>query len=245
MGNITDANKEYVTLGGTISFDKNRDGHIIEWLKSKRQSHKITDEIEILIKIFFENPEDYVYRAEELAKLTSLGITPAASKFYTGANKKVAEMHEKVDKIYNMCLEMYTLAKFGKSTGLDKKAENVAIAQFLAQKQIKDMCEALGIRDMQVFESNKIPNIEEKADNALEFILTHYDGIVKELVISQQPNVVQISAPAEGATQPTLGVDDIEKGPIIEDKHVDTLAEFNSAAEELGLLNNMDQFGEM
>ena len=179
-------------LGGTLDFDPNREKYIVDKINELSGSGQLSKYLQTLIRLAFETPEA-VGRTDKLVnEVIALGGTPCAREFFSNGNKEIAEMHRKIDEIYNMCLQMYTLCQFGKVTGLEKKVENTAKAEFMLERQVDRLCDTLGIRDMRLFESCKIASVESKSADVLEFIINHYDGIVNEIKAEHTPVTITI-----------------------------------------------------
>lgn len=179
-------------LGGTLDFDPNREKYIVDKINELSGSGQLSKYLQTLIRLAFETPEA-IGRTDKLVnELIALGGTPCAREFFANGNKEIAEMHRKIDEIYNMCLQMYTLCQFGKVTGLEKKVENTAKAEFMLERQVDRLCDTLGIRDMRLFESCKITSVESKSADVLEFIINHYDGIVNEIKTEHTPMTITI-----------------------------------------------------
>ena len=158
-------------LGGTLDFDPNREKYIVDKINELSGSGQLCKYLKTLIRLAFETPEAIGKTDKLVNELIEIGGTPCAREFFANGNKEIAEMHRKIDEIYDMCLQMYTLCQFGKVTGLEKRVENTAKAEFMLERQVNKMCETLGIRDMRVFESCKITNVEGKSADILEYII--------------------------------------------------------------------------
>ena len=203
-------------IGGTLKFDRDREGYILDGIKRVSKSHAITDYIEMILKMCFENPQAMIKNEKYIQMLVDSGITPMAKEFFDKATKEVNDMHNKIDEIYNMCIELKALAMFGKRTGLDQRADNMLTARFLAERQLMELCSKLGIRDMKTFEENKIFSVEDKAAVVLEYILNSYDGEVREIVTSATPVIVKEQQDTS-KTSTFVTEDEIEEGQTIEE----------------------------
>ncbi len=79
-------------------------------------------------------------------------------------------------------MKVYTLAQFGKRLGLEGKAKNLLMSEFILEKQVNDLCDTLGVDNLNhVFNSNKFEVAKERAEQSLEYIVESYDNIVQEL----------------------------------------------------------------
>ena len=176
-----------------MSFHPEKEKYIIDALEKLNSSNALGDYMEALVRLTMDNPEDIGRNPEFLAKVKSFGLTPVAKHHYDECRQATAEMKRKVDAIYDMCLKMLTLCQFGKMLGIEDKAQNSARAQFILEKQLNEFMYNLGIDNVSAFESCKITNIKDKADDILEYIINTYDGIVQEIKAEQgQVRVVSV-----------------------------------------------------
>ena len=169
------------TLGGNITFDPVREPYVIDTIDYLKEEREFGHFLRDMLRIMFESPETITNSFKLFNMMAGYNISPMGKKFFDDQAKVVNDMHTKVDAMYKMCLEMYTLVKMGKHIGLEDKVENMATAQFMLERQINEMCRNMGIYDKSVFESKKTQNIEQVAGDALEFIVNHYDSVVSEL----------------------------------------------------------------
>ena len=118
--------------------------------------------------------------------LDEAGIFYSRKNFFDSLTKEVNLMKQKVDKMYEMVLKTYILGQMGKKLGLEEKADNLLMAQFVVEKQLKEIQDLLGITlGSSVLASNKKQEVEKIADNALEYIIESYSGIMNELKNTQ------------------------------------------------------------
>lgn len=170
-------------LGATLKFDSSREKYAVDRLDKLSSTHSLGQFLKLLILVVFDDPKQLNTEGNMYSlinKMNETGMTPNASEFFNKANKNISDMQNKVDEIYNMCLKIYTLALFGKTLGITDKSKNSAKAEFILEKQIKDLCNTLGVSD-NIFESAKIINVEDKSSEILEYIIEHYDNIVTEI----------------------------------------------------------------
>lgn len=178
--------KEGIRLGSTLVFDKEKEKDIIDLVNTATNQHKLGEILSHLLRIWFETPEKLMEPSNEIIKaimdMEKYGMTPRRYEFFDEVSKEIEDMKNKVDEIYEMCREMHTLAKFGKRLGLEEKANNMLMAEFMAEKQLTDLCNKLGIDNVNhTFISNKLEDANQKSEDTLEYILTSYDSIINEL----------------------------------------------------------------
>lgn len=176
-----------IKLGATLSFDMEKERDILQHLDKLKSRHRLGEFISQCLRLVFENRE----LAEKCGlNLDRYGLSDNRKKFFEAVHTEIERMNTKIDDIYDMAYKTYTLAQFNKKIGLEDKSKNVLQAQFLLQKQMREMCKVLGVDDFsQLYSSNKMYNLEKNVDETLEFIINFYDGIVNEL----RENIVQQS----------------------------------------------------
>lgn len=164
-------------LGASISFDEEKEADIIKAVQDLTDKHKLGPLISNLLRVYFENPSKF---GDGLKELERFGISYNRQVYFNNIAKELDEMRRKVNEIYDMNLKLLTLAKFGKHIGLEGKVNNSLMAQFILEKQLKDLSNKLGV-DLGAFNSNKIQEVNKLADDTLEYIIETYDSIVTEL----------------------------------------------------------------
>lgn len=168
-----------IKLGATLSFDNEKERDILQHLDKLKSRHRLGEFISQCLRVVFENKE----LAESCGlRIERYGLTDNRKKFFDAVRTETDRMNKKIDEIYDMAYKTYTLAQFNKKIGLEEKSKNLLQAQFLLQKQMREMCKILGVSDIaQIYESNKMYNLEKNVDETLEFIINFYDGVVNEL----------------------------------------------------------------
>lgn len=166
-------------LGTTLSFNGEQERDIVAQLESLKKRHKLGDFISSSLRVIFENPE---FAKEHGLNLNTFGLTDNRKDFFNAVMKKTDDMGDKINEIYKMALQTYTLAAFNKKIGLEEKSKNMLMAQFILQKQLSDLCKLLGVdRVGNLYETNKLFDVSKNVEDMLEFIITYYDGIISEI----------------------------------------------------------------
>lgn len=166
-------------LGATISFNKENERDIIAQLESLKRRHKLGEFISNTIRVALEHPE---LLEEQGTSLEKFGLTDNRQQFFEAITKEVNQLKVKVDKIYKIATEIYTLTQFNKKIGLEERSKNLLCAQFILQKQTRELCSILGISQISnTYASEKLFDINKNVDETLEFIINYYDGIVREI----------------------------------------------------------------
>lgn len=168
-----------VKLGATISLDMEKEKDIVDLVDDLKSRHKLGDYISNLLRYAMDNPD-----ALANAGIDAEGykLSRARERFFSEVSEEVADMVGRVNKIYEESLKMAVLVKMNKHLGLEEKTENILRAQFVLQRQINVMCQALGLDTLaNDYTSNKLADVDSLADEILENIIETYDGIVGEL----------------------------------------------------------------
>lgn len=186
-----------IRLSSMLSFDEEQEKDIIQLIESLNASHKTGQFISNLIRLAVDAPElleisDGRYKSKnvDFSYIEKLGMSYNRKKFMDSLKNDVNSLKDKVDKIYDMTMNLVILAQMNKYLGLETKTKNVMTANFILERQLKQIQDALGMHDS-IFASNKIQNVENTADKALEFIIECYDGVVKELKETQTVQATQ------------------------------------------------------
>jgi hypothetical protein len=189
-----------VRLDSFVSFDETQEADIIESLEYLKSSHKMVKFLANLVRIAYDNPEliqkdlsSGKYNTDSLCNMyNEYGMSVERYHSINEMKKNVNAMKEKVEKMYDMTLKTYTLAQMNKYVGIEIKSENQLMAQYVLEKQIKDIEETLGVTGS-VLASNKKQDAKKLADETLEYIIESYSGVVEELkkMVTEQQSLLQ------------------------------------------------------
>lgn len=188
-----------IRLGSMLSFDEEQEKDIIKAIEALNASHKTGQFVSNLIRIALDNPEildikDGKYEKGAIIKqMERVGMSYNRYTFITQVTKEVEAMTKKVDSIYEMVNKLYILAQMGKHLGLEEKTENLLSAEFILERQVKELQDTLGISlTSSMFASNKKEDTKKKAEDALEYIIETYDNILNEL-----KNSIKVEVPVQ------------------------------------------------
>ena len=178
-----------IRLASMLSFDDKQEADIINLVESLNASHRMGEFMSNLVRLAFDNPEiiektpnGQIAFGNLIRVMTNYGRTPDRKVFVDAQNKQLLEMQEKVDAIYNMCLQMYTMAEAGKILGFESKVENMVLAEFMLEQQLTKLKQSLGVDCAnKAFASNKINNVKENAADNLAYIVSCYEPIINAL----------------------------------------------------------------
>lgn len=242
-----------IRLGSQLSFDEQQEADIIKAIETMNASHKSGQFISNLIRIAFDCPEimdnnNGKYEKGAILKaMENSGLSYNRQAFMYQITKEVDAMKKKVDEMYSIILKTYMLGQMGKHLGLEEKADNELMAQFVIEKQLKELQDALGISlTSSVFASNRKQDIEKIADDALEYIIESYSGIVNELkAIVSNAQTVQVQTAQQIDTQfqqVDEPVNNAVETPVInvEQPNVDNSTADNSDEDEIIDFGNAD-----
>lgn len=178
--------KKSIRLGSTLTFDIKKERDMILLAEKLNETHRMGEFMSNLFRIAIDNPEiitgngrDARY-GREMAILAKKGITPYRDEFFKLIESTLKETNRKVDRINDMCNNMYALAEVGKTVGLQEKSVNLMRANFLVEKIISELCSILDINEKDIKEVD-INDREKKSKDMLEYIITCYDGVIKEI----------------------------------------------------------------
>lgn len=242
-----------IRLGSKLSFDEEQEADIIRTIESLSSRHKLGQLISDLIRLAIDNPKileesDKMYeRNDTLNLLNSVDGFKNRADFLNSITSEVRSMKTKVDEMYNMVFKTYTLAQMGKHLGLESKSENLLMAQFTIEKQLQELQDMLGTEINSVYASNKLVNTKKLADDILEYIITSYDGITKEISnvalvpIVQQRNVEDI---AESKSSKENGNAGTTEESIKENGHVEESIEEKDESVSTDEKDEMIDFGD-
>lgn len=223
-----------IRFGSNLGFDEYKEKDIIEAIEYLNSRHKTGQFISNLIRLALENPEiiegkNGKYKKGELINtMESLGMSPLRYKYIESIANETRELHAKVDKIYEMTLQLYGLAQMGKRLNLDKRSENLMQAGFLLEKQLRDIERIVG-NGLKAFESDKIEDKEKIADDILELLINSNDGIITEIqnekpinyIVAAETNVANNSQPQKIYVDTAQYSDDTTKVKNEEPKKAD------------------------
>ena len=177
-----------VRLGAKITLDSAEEGDLIAIAEKLNNTRKMSGFMGQLFRIACDHPEVLSRGSEETYKqikalVDAAGVSEERQKYFKEIEAKVHEMKDKIDKIYDLAMKTYMLSQVNKMNGLEGKSQNVIMAQFALQKQMKDIEAILGC-SVGTYESGKMTDVKEKSDEILEFIVETYDGIGEALGIT-------------------------------------------------------------
>lgn len=182
MGSQTYEHKLGSMFSGTkIKLDASREQYVQDKIKELAKSGKLGEYLTALIRISMSDPTNSGANEAFIQSVIDLGMTGETKKFLDKCSDELADMHSKIDAVYNMCVDMYTLVKFKGMLGLDGAVKAPAASEFMCKRLINKFCQSLDIDDYTLFESDKLGKVEETSDRALEYILESYGDIVNEL----------------------------------------------------------------
>ncbi len=182
MGSQTYEHKLGSMFNGTkIKLDASREQYVQYKIKELAKSGKLGEYLTALIRISMSDPTNSGASDDFIQSVIDLGMTGETKKFLDKCSEELADMHSKVDAVYRMCVDMYTLVKFKGMLGLDNAVKAPAASEFMCKRLINKFCQSLDIDDYTLFESDKVRSIEDTADKALEYILESHGDIVEEL----------------------------------------------------------------
>lgn len=170
-----------IRLGAKITLDSEQEADLIKVAERLNQTRRMSEFMTALFRTACDSISLLKSGKQEdvdtvAAGLSAAGLNKERKEFFDSLTRKVTQMHDKIDEVYNIALKTDTLAKLNKMNGLEGKSQNAAMAQFALQKQMKDLENACGVM-FGPYESGMALDMSKKADDILEYIIETYDGI--------------------------------------------------------------------
>ena len=164
------------TFRVTISFDEDRESDIIKQLEGLADKRQLGIILSNLIRSAYDD------MGQNIRNLSTPALSPVRQQFFNQLIQEVKEQDKKIDAIYSMCEDLYGLARANKAVGLEGKADNLMLSQFVLQRQQSKLKNLLGeSSSVRVYESEKLLREKEKADKVWEYIAEVYEGMITEL----------------------------------------------------------------
>lgn len=206
-----------IKLIATLLVDDQKEKDLVDFIDSLRDRHKLGDFVTAAMRVCWDNPE---YLEKCGYKYDTYGMTAERRKFMQGVSSSLSELHSKVDKLYEIVSQLKVLALMNKRLGLEQKIDNNLMATFIMQKQVDDLARLLGVNSIQpIWATDKLVNEQKKAEDALELIITAYDGIVNELKASIEPKYSIISMAEQAQQEETTQETKKETEPEKKEEH--------------------------
>ena len=214
--------------------------------------HKIYEIISYLFRIAVDCPEilnksnnSYALSAV-VNQMNYSGLSAIRKKFVSEIVRQIDDMKAKVDSIYEKSVHIYMLGKMGKQLELDNKNDNILAAQFILERQLKELQDTLGVslKD-NVYASNKLQNTKDIGDAAFEYIIESYYNIINEMKsnIMASKSLVLSSigdTPANNATTETIKND--TSVSVEENKKDESIVDFGDTSTDDD--NEIVEFGD-
>ena len=185
--------KREVRLGAKLILEDTMEADLIAVADRLNSSRRMSEFMTTLFRLACDNIKFYSNGNEQeytkiIDMIADAGVGKERAEYFGQMESKVKEMQDKINSIYDIALKTYSLSQANKMNGLGGKSENIALAQFALQKQMRDIEEITGVK-LGAYESGKLTDMKRKADDILEFIIESYDGIGEALGISSNTAV--------------------------------------------------------
>ena len=171
-----------IRLGSFMKFDEEKEQDLIKIAEALNSSHRMGEFMGMVFRVAVENPEvlvkdgDTISYGKLLAKMKEVGISEVRFKYFRQLGKVVANMEVRVNNTYKMSVDTYELAKFGNRVALEDKSRNQLMANFVVERQLKQLTEQLGIK-IDDFESDKLDKLEDRLDDMLQLVIDSYGNL--------------------------------------------------------------------
>ena len=241
-----------IRLNTSLTFDAEKEADIIEFIEKLNSGHKTGQFISTLFRIAVDCPEilnksnnSYALSAV-VNQMNYSGLSAIRKKFVSEIVRQIDDMKAKVDSIYEKSVHIYMLGKMGKQLELDNKNDNILAAQFILERQLKELQDTLGVslKD-NVYASNKLQNTKDVGDAAFEYIIESYYNIINEMKsnIMASKSLVLSSigdTPANNATTETIKND--TSVSVEENKTEESIVDFGDTSTDDD--NEIVEFGD-
>ena len=241
-----------IRLNTSLTFDAEKEADIIEFIEKLNSGHKTGQFISTLFRIAVDCPEilnksnnSYALSAV-VNQMNYSGLSAIRKKFVSEIVRQIDDMKAKVDSIYEKSVHIYMLGKMGKQLELDNKNDNILAAQFILERQLKELQDTLGVslKD-NVYASNKLQNTKDVGDAAFEYIIESYYNIINEMKsnIMASKSLVLSSigdTPANNATTETIKND--TSVSVEENKKDESIVDFGDTSTDDD--NEIVEFGD-
>jgi hypothetical protein len=140
-----------IRLGSQLSFDDEQEKDIIVAIEQLNATHKTGQFVSHLLRLALENPDILEVKNGKCEKgaimrqMDAAGMSYDRKKFFNEVTKEVTEMKKKIDSIYDIAMQTYTLALMDKHLGLEEKSDNTLQASFILERQLKSLQDSLGV----------------------------------------------------------------------------------------------------
>lgn len=162
----------------TISFDVDKEADIIEQLEGLADKRQLGSILSNLIRLAYDGSSP----TSKSLNLNTSTLSPTRQQFFNELSQKVQAQDKRIDEIYSMCEDLYGLARANKAIGLEDKASNLMLSQFVLQRQQDKLKRILGEDNVRrLYESDRLLNESEKADKVWDFIAGVYESMIEEL----------------------------------------------------------------
>ena len=241
-----------IRLNTSLTFDAEKEADIIEFIEKLNSGHKTGQFISTLFRIAVDCPEilnksnnSYALSAV-VNQMNYSGLSAIRKKFVSEIVRQIDDMKAKVDSIYEKSVHIYMLGKMGKQLELDNKNDNILAAQFILERQLKELQDTLGVtlKD-NIYASNKLQNTKDIGDAAFEYIIESYYNIINEMKsnIMASKSLVLSSigdTPANNATTETIKND--TSVSVEENKKDESIVDFGDTSTDDD--NEIVEFGD-
>lgn len=234
-----------VKISTYVELDDIKEKDLIELIQNITLNRQLSTFATNCIKLVMENPEllNNCYNSGGKKLMIS-----SREAFFAEMREKMKAIEDNQMFLMKEVRKLEDFIRLSKMLGIEEKVDNLACAQFIIRRKIKEYNKQLGrlgadlILDRRSVEKDIIA-LTEDSDDFVEFVIEHYDGVINELKKMTTINVpvaMPISSP---------GVTEKETPELVEKtEEVEKEGEVQDAAMELTdedseLLGNF--FGEL
>ena len=201
--------------GGSMTFDADKEKDIIGYLEGLAGSRDLGVFIANLIRAAFDNDRT------AFQNITST-LSAYRTEYFKRLAQEVKEQDRKIDEVYEMCSDLYGLARMNKVMGLESKAENMLSSQFILQRQQNELKRLLGVDNLNTpYVSDKLLNEAEKADKVMGFIMEVYEPMIAETKNTLYQRIEYVTPKPTEVQQVTIEAKQVKAQAEADDEMID------------------------
>lgn len=176
--------EQQIKISAYITLDNEKEKDLIDTIESLKDNRQLSNFVTNIVKFSLENP-----LILEQAHIDSSKVLMANSrlKFFEEVKQSLIDMDNKIESIKDLSTKTYELSRLGKKIGLEEKARNELRTQLVLKRHMNELKRSLGYSEYEFNrrmskEESELQTYEDKAEEFLEYVIEHYDGIIQELV---------------------------------------------------------------
>lgn len=172
-----------VKISTYVELDDIKEKDLIELIQNITLNRQLSTFATNCIKLVMENPEllNNCYNSGGKKLMIS-----SREAFFAEMREKMKAIEDNQMFLMKEVRKLEDFIRLSKMLGIEEKVDNLACAQFIIRRKIKEYNKQLGrlgadlILDRRSVEKDIIA-LTEDSDDFVEFVIEHYDGVINEL----------------------------------------------------------------